>query len=63
MPVIHVHLMEGRSDEMKEALIGAITAAASDTLGAPRDSVRVLLQEVPKSHFGIGGKSAKALGR
>jgi 4-oxalocrotonate tautomerase len=63
MPIIHVHLMEGRSDELKEALIGAITDAAADTLGARRDSVRVLLHELPTSHFGIGGQSAKALGR
>ncbi|MTV37195.1 2-hydroxymuconate tautomerase [Duganella radicis] len=63
MPVIHVHLMEGRSDTLKEALIGAITAATAETLGAKPDSVRVLLHELPKNHFGIGGQSAKALGR
>ena len=63
MPIIHVHLMEGRSDELKEALIGAITDATADTLGAKRESVRVLLHELPKNHFGIGGQSAKALGR
>ena len=63
MPIIQVNLMEGRSDEQKEALIAALTDATVQSLGAPRDSVRVLLNEMPKSHWGIGGKSAKALGR
>jgi 4-oxalocrotonate tautomerase len=63
MPIIQVNLMEGRSDEQKEALIAALTDATVQSLGAPRDSVRVLLNEMPKTHWGIGGKSAKALGR
>jgi 4-oxalocrotonate tautomerase len=63
MPIIQVTLMEGRDDAKKEALIHALTEAAHESIGAPRESVRVVLVEVPKAHFGIGGKSAKALGR
>lgn len=63
MPIIQVSMMEGRNDEQKEALIAALTEATVQSLGAPRDSVRVLLNEIPKTHWGIGGKSAKALGR
>lgn len=63
MPIIQVNLMEGRTDEQKEALIAALTEATVQSLGAPRDSVRVLLNEMPKTHWGIGGKSARALGR
>jgi 4-oxalocrotonate tautomerase len=58
-----VHILEGRTDEQKEAFIEALTNAAESSLGAPRASVRVLLQEMPKQHFGIGGTSAKKLGR
>jgi 4-oxalocrotonate tautomerase len=58
-----VHILEGRTDEQKEAFIEALTTAAESSLGAPRESVRVLLQEMPKQHFGIGGTSAKKLGR
>ncbi|MFD1243764.1 2-hydroxymuconate tautomerase [Paralysiella testudinis] len=63
MPIIQVHMMEGRSDAQKEALIAEITAAVVHALGAPKESVRVLIDEMPKQHFGIGGVSAKALGR
>jgi len=58
-----VHILEGRTDEQKEAFIEALTDAAESSLGAPRASVRVLLQEMPKQNFGIGGASAKKLGR
>jgi 4-oxalocrotonate tautomerase len=63
MPIIHVHLMEGRTDEQKARLIAALTDATIESVGAPRESVRVLLLEVPKTHFGIGGKTARELGR
>ncbi|MBB5410469.1 MULTISPECIES: 2-hydroxymuconate tautomerase [Paraburkholderia] len=63
MPIINVHLMEGRTDEQKARLIGALTDAAIESIGAPRESVRVLLIEIPKTHFGIGGKTAFELGR
>jgi 4-oxalocrotonate tautomerase len=55
--------MEGRTDEQKARLIGALTDAAIESIGAPRESVRVLLIEIPKTQFGIGGKTASALGR
>lgn len=63
MPIMHVHLIEGRTDEQKARLIEALTQAAVDAIDAPRESVRVLLSEVPKTQFGIGGKTAQALGR
>jgi 4-oxalocrotonate tautomerase len=63
MPIINVHLLEGRTDEQKARLIGALTDAAIESIGAPRESVRVLLIEIPKTQFGIGGKTAAALGR
>jgi len=63
MPIVQVHMMEGRSTEQKRKLIAAITEAIVESIGAPRESVRVLLDEMPKEHFGIGGISAKELGR
>jgi len=56
-------MIEGRTQEQKENFIAALTDAAEATLQAPRESVRVLLQEMPKEHFGIAGISAKKLGR
>ena len=63
MPFIVVRIQEGRPPEMIETLIAALTEATQQALGAPKESVRVIVEEVPKTHWGIGGQSAKALGR
>jgi 4-oxalocrotonate tautomerase len=55
MPLIQVTMIEGRSPETKEALIRLLTDGAVQATGAPRDSIRVILQEVPGAHWGVGG--------
>lgn len=63
MPIIQIHMIEGRTDEQKEAVIREVTEAMVRAVDAPKESVRVLINEIPKQHFGIGGESAKAKGR
>lgn len=63
MPIAQLHILEGRSDEQKEMLIEEVTTAIMRALDAPQQSVRVIITEMPKQHFGIGGQSAKKLGR
>ncbi|MDR2013362.1 MAG: 4-oxalocrotonate tautomerase family protein [Rhodanobacter sp.] len=58
MPIMQVFLLEGRTDEQKARLISALTEAAVESIGAPRETVRVIITEMPKTHFGIGGKTA-----
>lgn len=60
MPIIQAFLIEGRSDELKENFIAAVTDAAESSLGAPRESIRVIITEVPPAHFGVAGKSTKS---
>lgn len=63
MPFAQIYLLEGRTPEQKKAVIEKVTQALVDAVGAPAQSVRVLIQEVPKEHWGIGGVSARDLGR
>lgn len=56
MPIVDITLIEGRSPEKKRRLIAAVTEAVVESIEAPRDSVRVLLREIPPEHFGAGGK-------
>ncbi|MAZ05905.1 2-hydroxymuconate tautomerase [Marinobacter sp. SS8-8] len=63
MPVAQINILEGRSDEQKETLIREVTDAISRSLGAPVESVRIIITEMPRQHFGIGGQSVKKLGR
>lgn len=63
MPIANIQILEGRTDEQKAELIEKVTQAICGSLGSPQEAVRVLVQEVPKTQWGIGGKTAKALGR
>jgi len=56
-------MMQGRTDEQKKAVIEKVTEAIMDAVSAPRENVRVIIQEIPKTQWGIGGKTAKDLGR
>lgn len=55
MPLIQVTMIEGRSADAKIALIRGLTDAAVEGTGAPRETIRVILQEVPGAHWGVGG--------
>lgn len=55
--------MEGRPQEKIDALLKNVTTAVSESLDAPKENVRVVVTEVPKTHWAIGGTSAKNLGR
>ena len=63
MPIAHLYILEGRPAEKKERLIAEVTDAIHRAIDAPVDSIRVLITEMPKEHFGIAGESAKKRGR
>ncbi|OGA09648.1 MAG: hypothetical protein A3H33_07235 [Betaproteobacteria bacterium RIFCSPLOWO2_02_FULL_65_20] len=55
MPIVSIMMIEGRSPEKKKAMLKAVTDAIVQTLDAPRDSVRIVINEVPMDHFAVGG--------
>lgn len=57
MPIIQVQMLEGRSDEKIKSLIARLTDVVSEELDAPKERVRVLVTEVQKTHWGVGGIS------
>lgn len=63
MPLAHLYILEGRSEDQKSAAIEKNTDALCEALSAPREAVRVVITETPKTNWGIGGKSAMDLGR
>jgi 4-oxalocrotonate tautomerase len=54
MPIIEVTLVEGREPDRLRDLITRLTDAAVEAIDAPRESVRVILREVPPTHFATG---------
>jgi 4-oxalocrotonate tautomerase len=63
MPIINVQMIEGRTTEQKEALIAAVAQAVMDSIGAPEESIRVIINEYVKPHWGMGKLPAQKAGR
>ena len=57
MPTIDVKMWKGVSEDAAEKIITGITKVFTD-LGIPERAVEVIIHEIPKSHWGIGGKPA-----
>ncbi|MFM0733918.1 tautomerase family protein [Paraburkholderia sediminicola] len=58
MPTLEVYLPTGHAETRKAQLIAGLTQATVDAIGAPAESVRILLSELPPQDFGVGGVSA-----
>ncbi|MGG0719469.1 4-oxalocrotonate tautomerase [Robertmurraya massiliosenegalensis] len=56
MPIINVQLIEGREEKKIAEVIQNITHTVSETLDAPKETIRVIVTEVPKTHWGKAGK-------
>jgi len=63
MPLAQIYMIEGRTEEQKKAVIEKVTKALQEAVYAPVQSVRVCIIEMPSTNWGIGGVSAKELGR
>ena len=63
LPVIIAILIAGRTDVQKEALIAHLSETTAAILEVPLQSTRVMIKDIPNSDFGIGGQTARALGR
>jgi len=57
MPLVDVKVWEGFGAEKARAVIEGITDVFTG-LGIPRQAVEVVVYEVPKTHWGIGGEPA-----
>jgi 4-oxalocrotonate tautomerase len=57
MPIVHANVWEGFGEEKAKKVIQNITKVFAD-LGVPAQAVDVIVHEIPKSHWGIGGEPA-----
>ena len=56
MPLIEIHLLEGRTDKQKRALLDAVTEAVRDSIGAPLSTIRVWIQEFSPQEYMVAGE-------
>lgn len=57
MPIIHVNIIKGRQPNKVEELIKNLSKTTSETLNVPTENIRVLVTEIPNTHWGKNGRS------
>jgi 4-oxalocrotonate tautomerase len=59
MPIVHIYLLKGRSQETLKRLIESVTKATSESLGVDPQRVTVVLHELPPENWAKGGITLK----
>ncbi|MDG2174621.1 MAG: tautomerase family protein [Gammaproteobacteria bacterium] len=60
MPIINISMVEGRSAEQKEAMGQAITRVVQETIGAPLDTIKIVINEIPPELWFSNGVSIQS---
>ena len=54
--LVHIDLIEGRTDEQLKALVKDVTAAISKDANVPAERVHIVLNEMRKDRYSVAGK-------
>ena len=57
MPIIHAHVLAGRSQQQKSDFAKAVTEAAGTHLSVPAAAVRVLFHEIEPNDWFTAGEA------
>lgn len=55
MPLVHIDLIEGRTPEQLRTMVQDVTAAITKNTGAPKEHIHIVLNEMKKEHYAVGG--------
>lgn len=58
MPLVEIHLLEGRTAEQKKKLLASVTEAVHESIGASLQSIRVWIHEFPDDNYMAAGQFA-----
>jgi 4-oxalocrotonate tautomerase len=56
MPILRLEMHPGRTSEQKSEFVREVTRVTVEILKCPPESVDVVIQEVPREHWGKAGK-------
>ena len=56
MPIVQIHMLEGRDINKKRELVKNITQTVCDTLGSKPEKVRVILSDMAHHDYSVAGK-------
>ncbi|MGX7024812.1 2-hydroxymuconate tautomerase [Vagococcus hydrophili] len=57
MPIVHIELLEGRTQEQKNAMVKEVTEAIVKTTGAKEEAVHIVITDMEKGNYAVGGKT------
>lgn len=55
MPIVTIKMLEGRTDEQKHQLVKTVTDAVSESVNAPKENISIIIEEMKKEHYAVGG--------
>lgn len=56
MPIVHIDLLEGRTQEQLSNMARKVTEAIVNTTGAKSESVHIVINEMKKTNYALNGK-------
>lgn len=59
MPVVHIHLLSGKTNEQKKAMVKSMTEALVKTINVEQEKVTIFIKEYSTEEIGKGGKLYK----
>ena len=62
MPLVQIDMLEGRDAERIASLMRDVTDAVASSLDISADRVRVIVRDVPRTHWGVAGTSVAERG-
>lgn len=57
MPIIQISVVEGRDPESVKRCVKAVARTVHETLGAPLQTIRVTVNQVPAAFWGVGDQT------
>lgn len=55
MPIVHIELIAGRSQDAIKKMVQDVTNAVAENTGAPLEHVHVIVDEMEKNRYAVGG--------
>ena len=55
MPIVHIHMLSGRSVEQKRALADKVTKAVCESVNTTPEQVKIVIADMAHTDYAVGG--------
>lgn len=56
MPIVQIHILEGRTVEQKRNMVDGVTKAICESLSVAPEKVRIIISNMENEDFAVAGK-------